>query len=98
MHMHTHGAGAPMAQQHKGPFDSVTLMLVATAPKAAAAAATKTFISPYAAGHQSPSQSAFSVGAPERPSNQLPDPHSLQLSERKLFQRLIPEAKNNQKK
>lgn len=89
-----HGAGPPMAQQHKGLFDSVTLMLVATAPTAgAAAAATKTFISPYAAGHQSPSQSAFSVGAPERPSNQLPDPHSLQLSERKLFQRLIPEAK-----
>lgn len=62
-----------MAQQHKGLFDSVTLMLVATAPTAAAAAAaaTKTFISPYAAGHQSPSQSTFSVGAPERPSNQL---------------------------
>lgn len=88
-----------MAQQHKALFDSVTLMLVTTAPTAGAtAAATKTFISPYAAGQQSPSQSAFSVGAPERPSNQLPDPHSLQLSERKLFQRLLPEAKENNKK
>lgn len=99
---HTHFARAPMAQQHKGPFDSVTLMLVATAPMAAATtAATKTFISPYAGGHQSSSQSAFSVGAPSgRPIRSLTHIHLNFLSRNftsDSFQRQNNQIKNESK-